>query len=392
MSIQLIHNERDQDHLRTITSKLKTATDTFIAVALLRQTGLGQFVEPLKKAINNGCVVMLIGTNMDTDPEVLQQLLKLSKKVGRKKLTLHIIRWDALGSAIFHPKYYRMSKGKKHSIIVGSANATGQGLTRNEELSVCISETGSTAFVRSCKTYEKRLLSHRGCKVLSKTLLEEYRSQRPRLRKAARNLADLTSADKERLLRARAKYLSDADARYWAGVKDECYQDDLPHLFDDLIRTKGKRDFTEVFEDIIGTFHSSGLDRSKGNILKNHRVAVSLVKEIMANARKTPEDLFAIYYDKRDQYGDKLHGFGTNLVTEFMNVCEPKRFAVVNNRSVGLLKSLGLSKIRHPGSFTPADYGEFCFLARDLQEECGFEDLARLDHFFSWSYSWEWLR
>ncbi len=105
-AVQLLLNEKDQDHARAVTKLLKRATHLECLVAFAKTSARKGMMTELKKALDRGLTARFaIGLDFYlTKPALLRELWTLSKD---DKLELYLSN----SSETFHPKIYAF-KGK----------------------------------------------------------------------------------------------------------------------------------------------------------------------------------------------------------------------------------------------------------------------------------------
>jgi len=384
MKIQLIENANRRNHLKSLSEQLETATEAFLAVAFLRVSGLNRLMPALRQACSQGTVQILVGTDFGlTEPRALKQLMELAKEVGRKRLSVSLVMPRASASAIFHPKYYRVTTGKRQWIVSGSANLTSGGLRDNAELSFAVSLPATTSFYKQCRSYERRLLRTEKHVPLSPASLEAYEERRP----SSRQHHDFSIADREVLYKALERFRAQ-NGKKGANKKSKNYKTYRSSIIR-LSKTGSSREFERLYTSLVGRgggFHSSGLDRNKGPAIKNYRRTSRHIRFLIDHLAESPDDLFRLH--KKRLKKKPIKGFGTNTVTEILNALAPKRFAVVNRSSIDAMSQLSLD-LPAPINFKPDDYGIFCRLADNLCAECSLKDLSQLDFFFHTAFDWK---
>jgi|SRR6185312_11566648 len=107
---------------------LTGAEEVWIAAALITDDGYQKILPALTGIKQN----YLIGINLPTSPDVLQQI-KDNIQPGRVNIRL------AGETPTFHPKVYIIKKSDGYLAFVGSANLTAPGLHGNHELSYLVS-------------------------------------------------------------------------------------------------------------------------------------------------------------------------------------------------------------------------------------------------------------
>jgi HKD family nuclease len=126
MGMQLIRNTSAQDHLKAVLGVLEAATHISLAVAFLKQKGLGKISRMLEARLKAGAnVEVFIGRDFFlTEPTALETLLKISRRCS--SLQVFVAKRDT--GSTFHPKIYVGLHKEGGRVLVGSANLTGGGL------------------------------------------------------------------------------------------------------------------------------------------------------------------------------------------------------------------------------------------------------------------------
>jgi HKD family nuclease len=108
---------------------------------LITQSGLHLIEEGLEQLLTRGGEIeVLVGTDMATDPEAIEALLKLQEQYADR---MTIRRFASGSSQIFHPKVWIFSfRSGPGAAIVGSSNLTLGGLNSNLEANVLVTDRG----------------------------------------------------------------------------------------------------------------------------------------------------------------------------------------------------------------------------------------------------------
>ena len=126
-----------QPHLDSLRDLLASSSETFMATAYVRRSGVDLITDELKQLCQAGGSARVL-TTFDfglTEPEALEQLEDLGARV----------RVAQLDDRAYHPKIYLGRSNTTHRVLVGSANLTACGLLKNVEASVSLSGDGAAS-------------------------------------------------------------------------------------------------------------------------------------------------------------------------------------------------------------------------------------------------------
>lgn len=322
-------------------------------------------------------------------PDALWQVFKMFGKARTAKLYL----WDQ-PQQIFHPKVYAFFSNSSLTLVIGSANLTSGGMLKNLELSAIQTVAANSDVAHAIKTFRSEvagLVEPAGELGLSqyRRKYEIYKAKREKAEKEAKREIEKVRELKLKIIKG---YLS----RYHRDGKDQDFQKrraryrqakkvlekiaDTPHV--------RKSSFLQLYRELVGggkaraLWYSSGLARSRTEVARHYSEVVSLVRQIRANAKKSPEIVFQI--GRARIRG--IRGFGVNLLTEVMHTLGPDRFAVLNKNPLTTLKTFGCAPFPSPNSLKPDGYAKFNNIVDEVKKECGFQSMSQVDHFLSYVY------
>jgi HKD family nuclease len=132
--MKIIWNTTEDEHKHTLISLFKSAQMFECAVAFVKMSGFKSITKILEKRLKAGMLArFMVGLDFYlTDPEVLNELLRLSKKFSNLKS--YVSNSDE--QVCFHPKVYAFSYSDgKTKLLIGSANITAGGFGNNWECS-----------------------------------------------------------------------------------------------------------------------------------------------------------------------------------------------------------------------------------------------------------------
>lgn len=141
--IQVLSNTNYQLE-NVIKSELMEATDTRIAVAFLKKSGIAKVQKALDFSLiqNNANMEIIVGLDFKTtDYEALIELQNLKSKYSNFRFYCFGDKKDNYNSLVFHPKIYLFNNEKKYTAVVGSSNFTGGGLSTNFEVNTVFQES-----------------------------------------------------------------------------------------------------------------------------------------------------------------------------------------------------------------------------------------------------------
>jgi HKD family nuclease len=391
-TISFLWNSKQQDHARTVTNQLKTAKLFDCVVAFAKTSGF----QPIRSSLIEGLKVgmkarFIIGLDFcQSEPKLLSELLELKRdfsvKVYVNKVGYH---------TTFHPKIYRFDDGSDISLIVGSANLTGGGLSGNHEVSAMLNTTKEEWL----PTYIDGLIKRKKIVSLTPKLLNEYK-ERYDVSKILESLTKKRIAASLKSPNSRIVALKDIlDDMRRGGSQSEFVTRNKIRI---KHRSKAKKiaaqieklpslspqKFLSFYGELAGNlWHSGGLQRGKTRIAKNS----SLFQAIVRQASTYTQHSVANIYDKLRSLATNVGGIGPNLLTEILHTYDNKQFAVMNQNSVAGLRLAGFSNFpEKPNRYNVngKSYSEFCTRAKSVQNSLKLKDLSELDCLFNYAY-WE---
>ncbi len=394
--LDFVINSADSTHGVRICDFLSECNDLFIAVAFLRQAGLRNVLPGIESLLcNDGEFTAVIGTDFFlTEPAALEQLFELTTKFTACNLYLY----RASSNATFHPKYYRFRNAESVRVVVGSANLTGGGLTKNIEISANTSCSLQSQLDLDSRNFEKQILRDTRCFQPSLRDLDAYASHYSVMRRIRKTME--AKARKE--LKA-VVVLSDGDLNEHLRQYrlDEAEQTDLRQrktnyeqakvlitdrllLSDDL----SLEDFRDVYGLLVGErggrklWHSGNVHRSKNQVLPHYTTIQGMIKDIAENLERPVEDVFQC----GTEWLRRVPHLGPNVLTEVLNTLRPEKFPILNLNPTTSMERLGLGVFPNPIAFKPEDYARFCKALGDLRDRCSFADFGETDHFLNYIY------
>ncbi|MBJ6801822.1 phospholipase D-like domain-containing protein [Geomonas propionica] len=176
-SIEFVSNSLNKGHSHEeVLAKAGTDAESIIlCAAYWKPNGIRLIKSQLISALERGVPVEIYASlnEWNTTPEALTELLDLVSQHRGAKLYL----CEKKGS-IFHTKVYYFRTSSKFTAIIGSANLTEGGLSKNDEASVVVKGGFDTAFHNELLVY---LLELKGRKEMvleaTKERIEEYQKE-----------------------------------------------------------------------------------------------------------------------------------------------------------------------------------------------------------------------
>lgn len=395
--MNITNNTSTENHLKVIKEKILTAEEIFIAVAFLKYSGLKKIETDLKNALERKVKLTII-TGLDfyqTEPEALKKLQSLKKSYE----SCEILIYKQETNKTFHPKLYLFSNKNEHFGIIGSANLTDGGLTRNCELSINFTFSNESHIYRQMIKEKEKLLQN--STVINDLSLSNYTRKyqifkniekvaKVNVEKQINTIFQLDTKAIEKYLR---KYSSNKDELNNYFLRKQNYLKAYEIL--EFIRTENidNPTFFSNYEKLVGKagvkslWHSGSIARGKNKVKKYHLEFKTMLNEIHTNLNKSPQEIFEVtekYFKPGKK--EKINGLGINIVTEILNTYAPNKFAVLNQNPLTSIKAFGLESFPHSQSFKSTNYEDFCSLIVSLMNTCEFESLGQTDHFLNFIY------
>lgn len=127
---------------KIINEELRTSSNSQIAVAFLKYSGIKVIQEALETSLENGGRFEIIA-GLDfktTDPKAMKFFIDLQQQNNRVNFYCYGDRKENKTNIVFHPKIYLFQNTKQLTSIVGSTNLTSGGLLSNFEVNTIFSE------------------------------------------------------------------------------------------------------------------------------------------------------------------------------------------------------------------------------------------------------------
>lgn len=388
-SLKLLLNDK-RDHKSEIIALFKNAKRFECLVAFAKVSGWKYVKAALEKALSKGMVARLaVGRDFyHTDPALLRSLFRLSKK---HNLELYLSN----SNYTFHPKIYAFEHDKGSKVVVGSANFTNGGMSKNCEASVLVDDARGV-MMASVTAHFDDLIEAREIIPATKDLIDRYEKDHEinaAWFRFAKRRADRAVEFGDTSLDALASFLrlmKEGGSESHFEVQLSNRRSNLaaaPAQLRSFAAWKGKkaREFLTEYEQLIRLFHSGGLDRAKTRIANKREDFVRAVASIIDHGNLPPRDAFAILHSAFTG----IKGAGINLLTEILHTLDNKRFAVMNQNSVAGLRLAGYHDFpQHPlkSSVNPDKYQLYCDHADAVRKVLGLRDFTELDALFNFVY------
>lgn len=141
MSVQILSN-LNYPIGKIINQELQNATETKIAVAFLKYSGIQVIKSSLIHTIEQGHQFeIIVGLDFKTtDPQAMKFFIDLKNNYQNVRFFCYGDRGENKTNIIFHPKIYLFKNQKESTCIIGSTNLTKGGLLSNFEVNTIFNE------------------------------------------------------------------------------------------------------------------------------------------------------------------------------------------------------------------------------------------------------------
>ncbi len=389
-AIQLLLNEERQDHGQVVTQLLKRADRLECLVAFAKTSALDDMMEELERALIRGLKARFaIGLDFYlTEPDLLRKLWKLGNDHA-----LELYLSDS--SETFHPKIYAFQSEEQCSVLVGSANLTHGGLSRNYEASAVISDANGTLMASVIRHFDE-LAANEVIVPATKLRIDAYEREyavHDAWRKVAKRRAEKlnsTEGPSYTLLRDILELMKEDDSKAGFEEQKKCRGKNRRQARAKLEnmasqRDGVKRDFPQCYEELIELFHSGGLHRGKTRVAEHPDKFLAAVADIVRKRNLSPNGAFDVLHG----HFSEISGAGINLLTEILHALDNKRFAVMNQNAVSGMMRAGIADYPlHPTkqSVGGDSYARYCHQADGIRRALGLADFTELDALFNYAY------
>lgn len=390
-AVRFLSNSATNNHFQELKQLLEEADKIYLATAFLKKSGLADLLPSIKTFLKEGKEISIIaGQHFGlTEPEAFLTLFRLFKPY--EKASLYLAKAEK-PTAVFHPKLLLAAKGRKGTILCGSANFTAGGLISNQEASVLVETTIHSSAWKEAKDYFDTLISAENgipATLLSIKQYEDYYVQE----KSIRRKLKAVPSKKKALgfdVKSLKKYLKDyRDADYKAKFKDRVadYQE-AKVLLDEIADTKRllTADFEEIIDLLVGKerqqgyWYSGSMHRNKRDVYGHKKEFQQLVNTVR-NRGKLP--ISTLFDDCKKQI-QLIKGAGPNYLAEILMTYYPSECANLNQNPITVLaKEAGVHLKKHASSFNGEDYEQYCELVSEICAELELENMLEADSFFN---------
>jgi HKD family nuclease len=386
-------------HLDAMKKLFEGANEIFICVAFIKESGVREILDNIKKALNNGSKLTFFA-GLDfylTEPNALKTIYALSKQYRTANLYLCEER-----GVTFHPKLYFSIFDKKASLLIGSANLTNGGLIKNNELSIFHEVETSSEIVKEVRRFLSTVENQKGTQKASTLNISQYRKKynlyNKRLSKAQKDAKKEISTAFQLDLTALDKYLKEYrddenEQKEWRR-KVRNYREAKKVLGKmTSANISSRKEFLDYYERLVGAagqgslWHSGSLFRLRNKVASKYKTFLQMAKAIQNNTEKSPIDQFG----EGMKYVKKVKGLGVNVLTEILNTYSPRKCSVLNNNPISSLHYLGFEKFKAPNTFREDDYEKYNDLMKEFAKSCEFRNLSQVDHFLNYVY-WKYVK
>ena len=386
-------------HKEKLNKLFRESDEVIFAVGFLKNSGLNNFKEHLKDFCSEkkNKSTFYIGTGLgETDPKTLEGLYAIIKSKSNHQLIL-----CTPDAGIFHPKIYVFCKGRKATIIIGSANLTEAGWMVNDEVSMVRETTVNSPEYLQLKEYFGWLSKQyytddiSGLIAKYKLQLEEFNNlyfTKPAFR-FKRKKTTIAGIDMPRIKRYYEVY-KNSDAFIEPTYREDEYRkakNNLEILASD--KQLNASQFHNLFGPLVGhagytkLWHSGSIHRTTHKTLEYADAFRNLVREIKNNSAKPIEIAFSksMFFLNAKRKAKEISGIGENIVAEIMMSYNYKKFANLNDNPIAVLALLG-KILKSPASFKADDYEEYIILLTKIREELNMQSFLEIDSFFNYIY------
>jgi HKD family nuclease len=394
---KLIYNHSATNHLDYILNCFKHAEEIWLATAFLKMSGLKLILPAIKKHLKaNKPITIIAGLNFGlTEPDALRLLYSLFENKVNANVFLDKAEEK---TSVFHPKLSLFIKGKKGTIISGSANITKGGLITNQEVSL-VSETNSTSKEwNEAIAYFNSLITLDKANPISLMLLKRYEqfyANQNEVRYDQKATPERVQSDYNFNYKKLKIYLenyrtSESKADFKQREKDYKLAE---KLLDEIVTSSRltQNRFEDIIDALVGKAGQKALWKS-GSLFRNRRKVYKCKNEfrrlvifIKENKKGVPSKVF----EKAKVLVENVEGARVNYITEIMMTYQPSRFANLNSNPITVLDhEAGVYFKSHSSSFNGYDYEEYCMLLNEISQQLNLKNMLEVDSFFNEIY-WE---
>lgn len=400
--MRAIFNEKTLRHRQVLQELFGEAEEIFISVAFFKSGGLAALAPALKTCLDaGGRVRMHIGQDFYlTDPDALEQLLKLSVRQPRCEVFV-----AGRSASTFHPKVY-LAKGRDGGVsaLIGSANLTGGALNANEEVSILVKGLESDTIAADLESWSVRLETDGRVRRLDRLALVTYRAGWEASRaaraavEAAQEAATIVDVDLARLEILYARYLKSAEfkrleerrtARFKAVTLQKAIADAAGARRGSAAAARVKTHLSHLMgmKDHNHLWPSDGIYRQGYRALAQPAQLAKVFATARASAALSPAEAYeAVRADALE-----VSGVGVNMISEILTTFRPKRFPVFNGNTAAALAALKLGSVKPlpKEAFRGWHYRLVTETVGAVRDRIGAADFPETDAFLNFIYRHE---
>lgn len=384
MKLNIITNEQQTSHLSLLNDLLRHADDVSIAVAFLKVEGLKVLLPYFRSKTRFRIVA---GPNFGiTDPKALDLLLEQSKSNN-----VHGYLNSLASKTTFHPKMYLIKHGRVGHIIIGSANLTGGGLSKNTETSLYYICDISEIIWQEAQMEFDKLIDPNNADLLNERIISIYKTYYIRQKPLNDKIESCPDVDSNLFynlekLRSRFDRLDQKKFRKEFAEKKKHYGI-AREVLDEIIERKhsGKK-FSELLDDLVGKkgapglWYSNGMFRHKAKIYKQQSKFQQLIRSIKNNIGQSA----ALVYSNAREIERGIKGAGPNFIGEIMMTYDFNNYANINRNPITVLRKEGDVDLKdHSQKFTGLDYEHYVNIVKEINFKLGLKNMLEADHFFN---------
>lgn len=347
-------------------SKLKTADEIWVAVALMTKKGLEFIQENLSENAKQNYV---LGVDLPTDPLALDILYKQRLKNVSVKMFYK--------QEFYHPKVYIIKSKKTYTAFVGSANCTKSGLFSNIELSFTITSQSDCIelltwykaiddksasltykFIKDYRlTYNARLLKkvedEKSAKKSKEKLKEEY---------------EVVMRSRKALIKKLIKYRNNPDYKKTKRIRKGNINDIRRSLDYPNFQAIDVEEFFSIWE--LGHLIAIPKPTIIAEIGRFRQMLRVLTDETLD---------IAVRVDRALKGDLRIRGVAVATITKILTIHNPKKYSIKNDKIDSILEKYG---IEFPKRISEGEkYKATNKFLIEICNETGIDDLSILDFY-----------
>ena len=350
---------------------LREATSIKAAIAFGHMSGWDQIRSAIANSSAQSIQILLGQSFFQTEPEVVDSLLKLESNRFHGKL--------APVQSTFHPKVWIVESRNSSYVIVGSANLSYGGFVDNTECSAYLSGRDT---IQALNNWFKSLW--KSAVPLKSELCQAYREKYSKIAgaKAAARAAIQQATDDLTALETtwRKQDAIEQVRRHFATQKGRDSGDRRIAAMDEIRKCLKPGSFAFTTRDWhrFLTIHEFGSMKRIRRDTDRHLPQIRKAFLYLADESKPLAERVDAVVAGRGRY--HVNGIGMNIATKVLAMLNPRERAVYNKRAAETLETFGYDTNRE--ATKGAMYAKFCKDWRIFVKDCGLSDMLRIDSFF----------